>query len=130
MSIPVYTRPDWHADANCRGMDPELFFPGQGESTKEAKAVCRACDVQVECLLAALNNTEKHGIWGGLSERERRSIRKRKRGGSEPKPIQHGTIGGYHAHRRRGEEACPDCKHAHAQYKAHTRPSRATESAA
>lgn len=77
-SIPVYTRPDWHQDANCRGMDPELFFPERGESTKEAKAVCRACDVQVECLTESLNRREAFGIWGGKSERERRVIRSRR----------------------------------------------------
>lgn len=115
MSIPVYTRPDWHADANCRGMDPELFFPGQGESTKEAKAVCRACDVQVECLLAALNNTEKHGIWGGKSERERRAIQ-RGQPVAPPQPRQPpkcGTNSGYEGHRKRGEVPCDDCKAAH-----------------
>lgn len=76
--IPVYTRPDWHADANCRGMDPELFFPARGESTKPIKAICRRCDVQVECTAYALNNGEHHGIWGGLSEKDRRRIRSKK----------------------------------------------------
>jgi WhiB family transcriptional regulator, redox-sensing transcriptional regulator len=75
--VALYTRPDWHGDANCRGMNAELFFPERGEATKEAKAVCRACDVQVECLLDSLNRGEKHGIWGGKSERERRLIRQR-----------------------------------------------------
>lgn len=76
--IPVYTRPDWHADANCRGLDPELFFPGVGESIAQVRAVCRACDVQVECATFALNNGEHHGVWGGLSEKERRQIRRRR----------------------------------------------------
>ena len=70
-------RPAWMADANCRGLDPDLFFPERGESTKEAKAVCRRCDVQIECLTYALNNVEKHGTWGGMSERERRAVRRR-----------------------------------------------------
>ena len=77
--LPVYTRPAWHADANCRGLDPVLFFPGLGEAADEAKAVCRRCDVQVECLTESLNSGEKHGIWGGKSERERRAIRRRLR---------------------------------------------------
>lgn len=76
--IPVYTRPDWHADANCRGLDPELFFPAQGEATRHIKAVCRECDVQVECATFALNTGQHHGIWGGLSEKERRQIRRRR----------------------------------------------------
>jgi WhiB family redox-sensing transcriptional regulator len=69
-------RPAWVADANCRGLDPELFFPERGVHTDEAKAVCRRCDVQVECLTYAINLGEKHGIWGGMSERERRRIRR------------------------------------------------------
>jgi WhiB family transcriptional regulator, redox-sensing transcriptional regulator len=72
--IPV--RPDWHADANCRGLNPEIFYPGQGASTAEAKAICRECDVQVECLTVALNEPEVFGIWGGLSERQRQRARR------------------------------------------------------
>lgn len=66
----------WQAYANCLGVDPDLFFPERGASTREAKAVCRRCVVRTECLEYALNNAEKFGIWGGLSERERRRIRK------------------------------------------------------
>lgn len=76
-AVPVYVRPDWHADANCRGMDPELFFPGVGEAVKHIKAICRQCDVQVECATFALNSGERFGIWGGLSERDRRVLRRR-----------------------------------------------------
>lgn len=71
-------QPEWMADANCVGIDAELFFPQRGESTKQAKEVCRGCDVQAECLAYALNNGEKYGIWGGLSERERRRIRRQR----------------------------------------------------
>lgn len=66
----------WQAYANCLGVDPDLFFPERGASTREAKAVCSRCVVRTECLEYALNNAEKFGIWGGLSERERRRIRK------------------------------------------------------
>ena len=59
-------------------MDPDLFFPERGASTREAKAVCRACVVQNECLEYALVNGEKFGIWGGLSERERRRLRRQR----------------------------------------------------
>ena len=69
--------------ANCLGVDPDLFFPERGASTREAKEVCRGCVVQKDCLEYALANGEKFGIWGGLSERERRRIRRsRARGGS------------------------------------------------
>ncbi|MEA2716854.1 MAG: WhiB family transcriptional regulator, redox-sensing transcriptional regulator [Actinomycetota bacterium] len=66
----------WQWQANCLGVDPDLFFPERGASTREAKAVCRGCVVRTECLEYALINGEKFGIWGGLSERERRRIRR------------------------------------------------------
>ena len=66
---------EWMDRANCAGVDPELFFPDRGASTREAKAVCQACVVRVECLDYALDHSEKHGIWGGRSERERRRMR-------------------------------------------------------
>jgi WhiB family redox-sensing transcriptional regulator len=64
--------------ANCLGVDPDLFFPERGASTKEAKAVCQGCVVREDCLEYALANGEKFGIWGGLSERERRRIRRQR----------------------------------------------------
>jgi WhiB family transcriptional regulator, redox-sensing transcriptional regulator len=66
----------WQAQANCMGVDPDLFFPERGASTKEAKEVCRGCVVREECLEYALANSEKFGIWGGMSERERRRVRR------------------------------------------------------
>ena len=66
----------WQRFANCLGVDPDLFFPERGASTREAKDVCRACVVRVDCLEYAITNGEKFGIWGGLSERERRRIRR------------------------------------------------------
>jgi WhiB family redox-sensing transcriptional regulator len=68
----------WQDSANCLGVDPDLFFPERGESTREAKTVCRGCVVRDDCLEFALNNSEKHGIWGGMSERERRRIRRQR----------------------------------------------------
>ena len=68
----------WQTQANCLGVDPDLFFPERGASTKEAKGVCRGCEVRLECLEYALQNGEKFGIWGGLSERERRRIRRQR----------------------------------------------------
>jgi WhiB family redox-sensing transcriptional regulator len=66
----------WQERANCLGVDPDLFFPERGASTREAKGVCRGCEVQDECLEYALAHGEKFGIWGGLSERERRRVRR------------------------------------------------------
>lgn len=60
----------------CKGVETDLFFPGIGASTKEAKAICRACFARSECLEYALVGSEKFGIWGGTSERERRRLRR------------------------------------------------------
>ena len=68
----------WQRKANCMGVDPDLFFPERGASTREAKEVCRGCVVREDCLEYALANGEKFGIWGGMSERERRRIRRRR----------------------------------------------------
>lgn len=66
----------WQADALCAQTDPEAFFPEKGGSTREAKKVCDGCEVRSQCLEYALANDERFGIWGGLSERERRKLRK------------------------------------------------------
>ena len=68
----------WMSLAECKGMDPDLFFPERGASTREAKEVCRGCVVREDCLEYALANGEKFGIWGGLSERERRRLRRQR----------------------------------------------------
>ncbi len=68
---------DWQERALCAQTDPEAFFPEKGGSTREAKRVCLTCDVQAECLEYALRHDERFGIWGGLSERERRKLRQR-----------------------------------------------------
>ena len=67
---------DWAERALCAQSDPEAFFPEKGGSTREAKKVCLGCDVRSECLEYALANDERFGIWGGLSERERRRLKK------------------------------------------------------
>lgn len=66
----------WQARALCAQTDPEAFFPEKGGSTREAKRVCLACEVRVECLDYALAHDERFGIWGGLSERERRRLKR------------------------------------------------------
>ena len=67
----------WQERALCAQTDPEAFFPEKGGSTREAKKVCVSCEVRVECLDYALENDERFGIWGGLSERERRKLKRR-----------------------------------------------------
>ena len=67
----------WQSDSLCAQTDPEAFFPEKGGSTRDAKKICQSCEVRTRCLEYALENDERFGIWGGLSERERRKLRKR-----------------------------------------------------
>ena len=66
----------WQERALCAQTDPEAFFPEKGGSTREAKRVCSGCEVRSECLEYALGHDERFGIWGGLSERERRRLKR------------------------------------------------------
>lgn len=111
--VRFMTKAEWMADANCLGVDQRVFFPERGEVTSFAKSICRACDVQAECLAYALNSDEKFGIWGGTSERERRRIRKR-RSVIATGPVrrhvpveEHGTTAGFAQHHRAGTPPLP-----------------------
>jgi WhiB family redox-sensing transcriptional regulator len=81
--LPLFGTPEddgimgWQERALCAQTDPEAFFPEKGGSTREAKKVCTGCEVRAECLEYALANDERFGIWGGLSERERRKLKRR-----------------------------------------------------
>ena len=66
----------WMEQAKCLDADPEAFFPEKGGSTREAKRICAVCAVREDCLEYALANDERFGIWGGLSERERRRLKR------------------------------------------------------
>jgi WhiB family redox-sensing transcriptional regulator len=66
----------WQDQALCAQTDPESFFPEKGGSTREAKRICVGCEVKQECLEYALLQDERFGIWGGLSERERRRLKR------------------------------------------------------
>ena len=86
--------PDWTLDGNCVRFEgetftypwdhrskevtvtPDLFYPQRGGTARPAKLICEFCPVKQECLDYAIENGEKHGVWGGLSERERRRLRK------------------------------------------------------
>jgi WhiB family transcriptional regulator, redox-sensing transcriptional regulator len=67
----------WMRDGLCAQTDPDAFFPGKGEPTGPAKAVCLACPVRTECLAYALDRDERFGVWGGTSPRERRALLRR-----------------------------------------------------
>jgi hypothetical protein len=71
--------PEWQARALCAQTDPEAFFPEKGGSTRDAKRICARCEVKENCLQYALDHDERFGIWGGLSERERRKIKRQAR---------------------------------------------------
>ncbi len=68
---------DWRAKALCSRVDPDLFFSPGALEHKLAKRVCRLCPVQQECLAYAMEAPVDHGIWGGLTERERRGFRRK-----------------------------------------------------
>ncbi|MDF2829951.1 MAG: transcriptional regulator WhiB2 [Mycobacterium sp.] len=83
--VPLHERFDMESDEDddqwqerglCAQTDPEAFFPEKGGSTREAKRICQGCEVRDRCLEYALANDERFGIWGGLSERERRRLKR------------------------------------------------------
>lgn len=67
----------WRESALCAQTDPEAFFPDKGGSPDAALAVCRRCSVTEACLTWAVDNHIRFGVWGGLSERERRQLKRR-----------------------------------------------------
>lgn len=99
---------DWMKNAACRHHPTRLWFPERGEPTHHAKNICNTCPVKTQCLDYALDIPNCVGIWGGMSGKQRRQIRR-----PPNKPIKHGTAVGYQQHRRRGEPACPSCRQAH-----------------
>ena len=73
---------DWRSTGLCRGSDPLVFYPPSDEDdslAEEAKMICGMCAVRQPCLEFALANREKHGVWGGLTERERRRVLRQRR---------------------------------------------------
>jgi WhiB family redox-sensing transcriptional regulator len=74
---PAPSSVDWRYQAACRGIDLDLFFPGRGESAEPARQICARCPVRQPCLEFALSQGITHGIWGGLTERNRRAPRAR-----------------------------------------------------
>jgi WhiB family redox-sensing transcriptional regulator len=71
---------EWHARALCREVWPDLWYPEKSEHTaRDAKKICLSCEVRLECLQYALDNNERYGVWGGMSERERARVLRRRR---------------------------------------------------
>ena len=67
---------DWRAYAACAETDPDLWFAAGALEHKIAKRICRVCPVRIECLTYAMDEPVDHGVWGGLTERERRRYRR------------------------------------------------------
>lgn len=74
----------WRDYAACAETDPEIFYPEKGESNHAAKKVCAGCFVREQCLAYAVDNVETFGVWGGLSEQQRRKLRP---SGHMPAPV-------------------------------------------
>jgi WhiB family redox-sensing transcriptional regulator len=104
----------WHDRALCAGMDYRVFFPVSGESRKtaQAKQVCAACPVSVQCLALAMDTGTLHGIFGGMTPMERRALRR-----ETGQPVQrivrdlrpHGSMAAVKRHERAGERLCLAC---------------------
>lgn len=78
MSEPYFET--WRDIALCRQIPGDLWFPEKGESAKAAKRVCAACPVRQACLDYAMRHDERFGIYGGLTERERKALRRKRAG--------------------------------------------------
>ncbi len=68
---------DWASRGACRSADPDMLFV-QGAAQNRAKAICMSCSVRTECLADALDNRIEFGVWGGMTERERRALLRRR----------------------------------------------------
>jgi WhiB family redox-sensing transcriptional regulator len=75
-SLPAAPSPPdvWQDRASCHGIDPDIFFPTSEEEAGPALAYCGGCAIRVECLAWALKNGERYGVWGGLTEQQRRRL--------------------------------------------------------
>ena len=69
----------WKVKAACKDLPKGMFFPESWESNRPAKEVCASCEVRHECLVFAIETNQRHGVWGGLSERERRGVKRLRR---------------------------------------------------
>jgi WhiB family redox-sensing transcriptional regulator len=78
MHIETITSPDlaWQEEALCAQTGADFFFPEPGSSVREAKRICGLCPIRSACLAYALDNDERFGVWGGLSEKERLELRR------------------------------------------------------
>jgi hypothetical protein len=111
-------RPDWQDQAACAGMGTTLFFSGKGDNrwVAEAKVMCARCDVVEECLQWAIDTGSRHGVFGGLTPRERQGMKL----GKGVRLVRCGTTSGEAKHRRLGEPICVPCAEARREYQRRT----------
>lgn len=109
----------WTEHAVCAQTDPEIFFPSKGGGAAAAKRVCAVCPVTKECLEYSLAKGEQHGVWGGLSDRQRRAEAKRRglKLSTDRQLEPCGTLAAYRRHYRDGEQPCEACIRANARRK-------------
>jgi WhiB family redox-sensing transcriptional regulator len=111
-------RPDWQADAACAGMGNHTFFPDRGDNrdVAKARAVCAICPVVDECLQWAIDTGSRHGVFGGLTPRERQGMKY----GKGVRVVRCGTTAGHAKHLRNGEKPCVPCAEARREYQRRT----------
>lgn len=114
---------DWRNHAACRGMDPDLFQPHGGNYLRLARSTCNACPVADACLQHALTLDDDPAMLGGKTPAERAAMLPPIDLGTR-KPVDHGTVAGYRAHRRIGHPPCQPCIDAHTAYGRATRIAR------
>ena len=124
---------DWMEHGNCRNVTAadlaatgaataaDMFHPTRGTAVAVAicKTYCATCPVVAQCLDMALDDSTLSGVWGNTSGRDRRTMRRRRRGlrpGQRADAAQCGTVGGHSAHKRRGEAPCRPCTDARNAY--------------
>lgn len=111
----LFNTEPWVEQSVCSQTDPEVFFPEKGSTTTDAKSVCAVCPVRArflggsgECLDYALRRGERFGIWGGLSERERRGMRHPI--SQDPDGLYCGNGHSYARVGKRGDGSCAECR--------------------
>lgn len=99
----------WQEEALCRQIDVgDVFFPEVGGSPRLAQMICRDCPVKAQCLNYALERNEPFGIWGGLTQRERRKVKRGEKVAPTLRPC--GTVAAFQRHVRDGETPCGPCR--------------------
>jgi len=132
VSRPTTSRPavwPWADDAACLGVDTEAMFPVDKVGEERALEVCARCEQVAACLDHAMRHHERYGVWGAMTEDERRAYRNEWQAIEDARravPVvltrpygraRCGTLSGYNTHKNAGQEACDACKQAMADYK-------------